>query len=733
MPTNDADIKEIRGLFSHDDAEWRPIRDEGTTDMRHVAGDPWESEDKAARKKAGRVALSLDELGQYINQAINEVRSNKRAVAFAPTGNGANDDTAEFYADKMREIEYRSRAQIGYTTAFENCIQRSYGFVRVNTRYMHARAVNQDIYIDPVPNPDLVIPDTQALMPDLSDMQHCWVREAWSVDDFDKKWAKNKVGRFIGDLMKQAPGWFTGNKVFVGEHWYIKHKKRKLLIVQPVEGDAIGMFEDEIEGPLPGTVLETREVDDPTVYQCLTNGIEKLEETTWAGKYIPIVGCLGKVLYVDEGGGTKRKIMSMVRLARDPYMLYCYYRTCQAEIVGMTPKIPYFVYEGQLADDQEQLLAKSLHEPVAVVKVKAMVQGMAPGTILPHPQRQIFEPPIQALEAGAEAARRAIQAAMGLTPLPTAAQRRNEKSGVALERIEEMGQKGSFHFTDHYLDMITQVGVICEDLMDEIYDTARDVGVRRPNDTADTIRINDPADPKSVNTKGDHLVTVSTGPSFDSEREAASDFADTLASSKDPAIFNLLGPLIVKLKNLGPIGDEMAELLEAVQPPQVQQMRQAKEDAPDPQRAAQALAQLQAQAKEAQGVIDQLTKALEEDHAKQQATIAKAQMDQQTKVEMAKADAELQIRLQEMKNAATIRVAEINAAIKGYQTEAQHAAQHESQALGIQAELVQGDLEREHDDHEAERDRQVAAEAQQAQMAHEGEMAERSAQDGAEA
>src|SRR5678816_1239884 len=101
---------------------------------------------------------------------------------------------------------------------------------------------------------------------------------------------------------------------------------------------------------------------------------------------------------------------------------------------------------------------------------------MPPGQLAEFPQRNPFEPAIQALEVGAEAARRAIQAAMGVTFLPTQAQRHNEKSGVALKQIESSGQKGSFHFVDHYEAMIQEIGVKVEDLMDKILDNARDTG-----------------------------------------------------------------------------------------------------------------------------------------------------------------------------------------------------------------------------------------------------------------
>jgi hypothetical protein len=704
----DGEMREMRDLFAHDAQRWQDIRDEGAEDMRAIAGDPWDPEERSAREDAGRVCLTADELSQYVNQVINELRANKRAVQFAPVGNGANDDSALFYADKMREIEYRSRAQIGYITAAENAIQRSYGFVRVATRYESSRSVNQDIWIDPVHDPDAITPDPDALMPDLSDMKRCWVRQPFDHDEFNRKFPKAEFKDFTTDMMRDAPTWVSERQVFLAEQWKVKTKKRKLLIVQPApqplpgsvlglrapeQPDPVGIFADELKGqPLPGAVIREREVDDQTVCQYLTNGIEILSQTEWPGKYIPIVGCLGKVLYVDGD----RQILSMVRLARDPYMLYCYYRTCAAELIGMTPKFPYFVYEGQLSPTALTDMQKSLHEPVAVIQVKPTLDGIS-GQLLPPPQRQPYEPPIQALEIGAEAARRAIQAAIGQSPLPTSAQRRNEKSGVALKHIEESGQRGSFHFADHYADMIQHVGVIVEDLMDKIYDSARTVGVRKANDTAETVRINDPSQ-QSITTKGDHLVTVSTGPSFESERDAASDFADTLAQTS-PEVFALLGPLIVKLKNLGPIGDEMAELLETVQPPPVQAMRQQKAQQGgkvDPAATAQELQQAKAKLQQLEQMANQMKQALDTDAAKQKATIQKAQID-----------ADKDITLQKMRDATSIAVAKINALTKGVVSDNEAAVE----AIALAHEADQNDMDRAHELAMAERGHEQGMEA----------------------
>lgn len=628
------DLHELRQLFAHDAAEWKPIRDEGAIDMRYAAGDPWEPRDRADRLKVNRPCINADELSQYVNQVVNEVRANKRAVKFTPTGNGATDASAAFYANKMREIEYRSRAQIGYTTAFQDCVTRSFGFVRVNTRYIHSRAVNQDLWIDPVPNPNLITPDTSALMPDLSDMQHCWVRESWDMGEFNRKWDTNKITRFTSDLSKDSSGWVTEHRVFVGEKWEIQTTKRTLLIFEGPDGETVGFFEDELKDkPSPGRLLRERKVDDPKVVMTLTNGLDILEETQWPGKYIPIIGCLGKILYVSESGLEKRQILSMIRLARDPQMAYAYLWTNEVEVVGAMPRFPYFVRKGSLDAKNLANLADSTHKPIAVVEVEAFIEGTPPGTPVEFPQRNPYEPPLQALEISKEAARRAIQAAMGQTPLPTAAQRRNEKSGVALKHMDDLGQRGSYHFTDHYLDMLTHVGIVCEDLMDKIYDSARDVGIRKDDDTAEIVRINDPRREGSISTKGDHLVTVSTGPSFESERDAAQDFATNISSQ--PQMLQLMGPQksmqvlakSIKLLNLGPIGDQICEILD----PQPE-----KDGQPSPQQLQAMVQQAQGQLQALQQQLAEAAKIIQTKQVEGDYDLKKATIDQETRIEVAK-------------------------------------------------------------------------------------------------
>jgi hypothetical protein len=682
--TDDAILKEIRDRYDVAQSAWDDIRTEADKDMRFVGGDPWSDADRRARAAAARPCLSMDELHQYYNQAVNDVRANPLGMKFSPVGGGASDDGAQFYQDKAREIEYRSHAQQAYTGAFQDCVHRSFGWAKWVTKWVDdddADLWRQELWIEPVPNPNAITPDPYFLRPDASDLRYLFEEESVPYTEFVRDHPDAETKGFTTEGQMIAPRWMRENGVTVANYWTVETTRKT------------------IKAKKPSGEMVTREKDTRVVWCYQTNGVEILKKTRWPGKYIPFSACLGMVLWTNDGGVTKRTLLSMTRLARDPQMLYAYYRSCEAELVGMTPKFPYFFYEGTLDAAQLELLAKSLHEPVAGISVKPSPDGVLPGVVLGLPQRQPYEPPIAALEMGAESTRRGIQAAMGTSPLPTEAQRRNQKSGVALEQIESSQQKGNYHFKDHYIDFITHMAVMGEDLMDQVYDTAADIAVRRDDETSATVRVNDPDDPKSVQTKGHYLVTVSSGPSSESTRKAAEDFTDKLAGI--PQVFSLIAPELVRMKQLGPDGDRIAEILEMARPPQVQQMLAAKKqgEEPDPQQLMLLLQQSQQQIAEAEQLMNQLKQDIDTQAAKQQADIRKAEIDRDTRIEV-----------QRMQDATSIAVAQINASTKI------GMARDEAQmkAIAIDATAQEAEASRQHESEMGQMSHQQTLEQQDA-------------------
>lgn len=614
----DRDILDrMHDRFTYCVDRWTDVRAEAKTDMRHVKGDPWDPTERLARVKAKRPVIALDELGQYENQVVNEVRANPRAIKFSPVGDGANDATARFYANKAREIEYRSHAQQHYTRAFQNMVERSYGYAKVLTEFVTDKpakpsepwsAFSKRLVIGGVADPDSIYPDPDFVDATGRDWKYLFEIESRTRAEFQREWPKAAIQDFTPDLVKYSNGWIDQSSVRIAAYWELEHTRKVLEaweMTNPDTGQPV-VFEwwaDDAEemvaeataaGGNP-TKKDEREVLEPKVTQYLTNGVEVLKTTPWPGKWIPYVAMFGKMLWMDEGSGPKLVIMSMTRLARDPNMLHAYYTSCEAEMIGMTPKVPWWVWKGSLDKANALKVQKANHEPVAFIEVDPKLSTNQQDT--PSlPQRIPFEPPIQAIDMGKEGARRAIQASMGLTPLPTSAQRRNEKSGVALKQIEDSGQRGSYHFIDSYNMGIERVGELLEDLIPKVHDTKGETPVLGPDMKPSTMYVGADPDgqlPQGVekdqaipSIEGLHAVTIEVGPEVQSERQEAAGFVDTFIGSP---LMQMLPPpmaleivaLLVKLKNLGPIGDQISEVLkpaeqeqDSVPKQEVQQMMQ---------------------------------------------------------------------------------------------------------------------------------------------------------------
>jgi hypothetical protein len=91
--------------------------------MRYICGNPWEDNDRKAREAVGRPVVNHDELNQYVNQAVSNLRQNKRGIKVEPGGNGAVGKTAGVRQDVIRTIEYRDKAQDAYLRAGQDMLE----------------------------------------------------------------------------------------------------------------------------------------------------------------------------------------------------------------------------------------------------------------------------------------------------------------------------------------------------------------------------------------------------------------------------------------------------------------------------------------------------------------------------------------------------------------------------------------------------------------------------------
>jgi hypothetical protein len=705
---NEKVLAECRDRFDYCKDMWQDIREDARMDMKYVALDPWPEPEKLQRKGI-RPCLVMDEYGQYANQVINDIRQNKRAIQVEPEGYGANEQSAELIGDLFRNIEYDSNAQSAYICGFENMLNRSYGAWIIRHRYINDKSFDQKLVIDKIPNPDSVYMDPDCKMADYSDGRYAFLLDLVPRKEYKRRYPKATITDFSDEHFKMASNWLKEDQVQVAEYWVVEERPRTLYQVRIDDKPPVTMAEDELPDGFDvaaekrdgGRIIDERESTVRKVVQYITNGIEILETNPQPGRYIPIIFLTGKELYIDDGNGPRKVLMSLVRPMRDALMSVNYAATTKMEVIGMTPKTPWIGYTGQF--HKPEIWQSANMVPVAFLEANPKTEATG-DQILPLPTRPAYSPEIQALEMAQESARRSVQAAGGMTALPTNAQRLSDKSGKALEAIDANEDRGTFHFIDNYKMAIAHTGTVMEDLRRYIYDGSREIGVRNKKGEHRVVKINQAhKDDQGVDrnydlTAGEHKITIGSGPSFESEREAASEFADTIIPEleqvvQDPVIRQKLAALVVKLKNVGPIGDEIVKLLD---PPNGPDQTQAQ------------LAQSQQQSQQYQGMVAELQTQVQQYELEKKAKV----IDNQFKAAEADKDRELKL-----------EIAQVTAKSQDQQQRDQlyadlvnklHVAAHEAATTAVQHA---------HERHLAAHSAQSAAQTQASDQAHQTNMA----------
>lgn len=689
---NDAILADLRETYDRYASKWREIYRQGTLDMEclSIMG-PWPKSEREARadKDNPRPCDHFDIVSQQNNRVVNQVRMNKRAIKITPRGGGANDETAALREDRIRQIEYESKANRARLTAFQNAVDRGYGFYEIATDFISPSSMNQRIVYRRIPNPDSVLVDPDAQEADFSDMEGAFKVEVMPHVTFRRRFPEATIQSFTADMMNTARPWINEHSVMVANYWCVKRHPMKLYefagmekpimhddLMKSYPGAKVMRGQLWVDGEPVARLIKERESERKKVVKYLTNGVEILETVDVLCSTIPIITMIGREKYVDG----EREIESLTRKQRAPQLAFDVAATGELEVMGMTPKSKWVIIDGQV-DGYEDEWKNSNRSPMAYLRYRAMLDSTG-SALLPSPQRIDFEPPIQAFELAKDSAMRSVQNAVGMT----SAERvdRVSKSGIAQKELNQLADIASYHFIDNYDCAVEYDGRIVNELLDKIEDSARQVGIRKEDDTYEVVDL-EPTEgtegQPGQHPYGDgdqHSVTISTGPSFESQREAAQETANNLISN--PAAFPLVGWLAVKMLNLGVYGDKMSDLLKLLLPPEARQEDGQQQIPPEAmqalQQAKQQAAALDAMAKELQVKVIELE---DEKNAKV--------LDLANKKEIAAMQDETKRFLEELK--ADIERAKIAADLQIAQLQSRTALQKTHEELTSKEEMAQ--------------------------------------------
>lgn len=525
-----------------------------------------------------RPCLTVNKLPQHVRQVTNDQRQNRPSGKVIPADDKADVEVAEVFNGIVRHIEYISDADVAYDTACENQVIMGEGFIRVLTEYCDADTFDQDIKIGRVRNSFSIYMDPMIQDPCGADAQWCFITEDLPREEYERLYpdaagVSTLLSMGVGD--QTAAQWVTQNTVRIAEYFYIDHEMRRLNLYPGNQTAFDGSPEDKQLRMMYGDPIKHRRADKQIVRWVKTNGYEALEESEWAGKYIPVVRVVGNE-YEIEG---RLEISGLVRNAKDPQRMYNYWVSQEAEMLALAPKAPFIGYGGQFEGyENHWKTANTQNWPYLEVNADA-TDGQ--GNPLPLPQRA--QPPMASsgllqAKAGAsediKSATGQYDASLGIAS--------NERSGKAILARQKEGDTGTYHYVDNLARAVRYVTRQLVDLIPKIYDTNRIARIIGEDGNADTIKI-DPTQEEPVRkimdeqgiiiekiynpSVGKYDVVVVTGPGYATKRQEALEAMAQLLQG-NPELWKVAGDLFVKNMDW-PGAQEMAKRFAKTIPPEI--------------------------------------------------------------------------------------------------------------------------------------------------------------------
>jgi hypothetical protein len=596
-----------RRRFASAAEEEKGLREKFESDLRFASPDgdeQWDPIIKMQREAAGRPAMAFPRCHTFVQQVANEARQKKPSIKFTPRLDG-DKDTAEIYEGLARYIQYSSDAQVAYETAIEYSAGASFGYYRFLTNYID----NDDddvleLAVVPVLDPLQIY---GALIPACFNRKckYAFVVEDMAKDEFKQQYPDSEVVSLgWSEAAKRADGWLAEDTIRIAEYWYIEEKR-----------------------------IEGKRRPKSIVKFCKTNGIEILPdtETEWPGSCIPIIPVLGKQLII----GGKPHLYSVVRPQKSAQQLINYSKTRIAETLSIAPVSPFIAVEGQLENHEKewQNMNKVL-TPVLTYK-SVDVDGRA----APAPQRQTFEPPIQALAVFVGQEIDDMKATTGLFD-PSMGSQTGQSSGKAIQSLQMQGSQSTMHFLDNLGRAFKKGGEIIAELIPIIYDTEREIQILGEDEQPKIVKINGEHQDENgqihnYDMKAAKFVPIITmARAYDSKRMETFDMLQQLVQSA-PTLLPTFGDVLFRNSDMAG-ADIVAERFKKMLPANLQDDKDQQQIPP----------QVQAQMQQLKQSHDALNQACQEYEKQiQQLTFEKQAKIVETQGKMSLLDKELTVKM----------------------------------------------------------------------------------------
>lgn len=577
---------------------WRDVYTAAKSDLDFMSdrvGSQWDDREFNSRQQVGRPVPQIDQLTQFKHQVVNDIRINTPTINVIPANLDSDPKTAEMISGRIKAIEYKSNADSAYDTAVDFSVGCSIGYIRVDRQYVDDESFEQELCIKRVVNPLAIYIDPNSTEPDGSDARFGFVIEEISIDDFKRQWPDaNPIAFGDSNFIASSQTVGADSMINIVEYFTIDDDEMEF-----------GLMPDGTKEPVQRKkkYANTRKIKKRIVKHYKLAGEDILEETTFPGKYIPLVPVYGEENWNDG----KRHIQSLIRRAKDAQRTYNLWKALETELLLKQQQTPVQAAVGQMRGFEDDW-----SDPA-----KAMVlyfhQTDVNGQPAAAPQR--LQPPVipTGIVNASQGASANIREILGMYNA-SAGKREGDISGVAIKQLEQSSDVGNYHFGDNLMKSIAHVGKIIVCALPEVEDTARIVAIVDKEENTKMVGINGQMvknqEERYDMGKGKYDVRVEVGPSFTTQRQQAAElYQNTLKILPPEAAINVLD-LVFKYQDT-PGSQAMESRFKKMVDPKFLNPEDREKGQPDPQVAA-LMQQMQQLQQEAQAAIGQLQQQLQD-------------------------------------------------------------------------------------------------------------------------
>lgn len=711
-------------------------RRESLEDFKFRIGEQWPED--VRRAYGNKVMLTINRVASFCNQVTNEQRQQRPAGTINPVGNGADEETAQILQGMVRHVEVNCDAEVGDDIAFEHMVIGGEGWIRWWSEFVDDDPDDewaQEIKVGAVPNPFTVYDDPGARHPLKIDAKWRFFVEDLLIDDYKERYgdktdfASLEQFRSVGDSPNQ---WVSKEEIRIAEYYHIEYKEE--TVYQLASGDTVKIG-DLKEGD---KVVKTRTKQIPKVMWTLMNAVQKLEEHDVPGKIIPSVPVLGYNLNVDG----KQYKAGLVRTAKDPARAYNYHLSKATQAVAIAPKMPFIIAEGQAEGHEKEWMNANTGDLACLTYKPTSLLGQP----IAPPQREVAEPPIQAISHLLMTADTDMKAVTGLFD-PSLGQKSPDQSGKAIVALQRQGNVATSNFSDNLARTKREVTRGILSWIPTIYDTAAVRRIIKLDGTVDHVGVfNSKATGMTAEQAQEQLqehidsgkikkiydigigrydVTVSVGPSYQTKRQEQAASIMQLISAY-PELMHVCGDILINDLDFEQ-AKEIAERVKRTIPPNIL----GDDDGSDP---AATAARKDAELQQLMEQHKQLAQSLEQANQ----VIQTKQVEAQAKKDIAQGDAATKMAIEKLHAETQVTVAEINTKAQMAQTRLEYEhdmwkilhggahdvgmqAQEAANAQKLQEQQAAAQAQQQSASQEADANSQASDQAHQAQMAQQSQ------------